>query len=206
MGFTLVPKTTAFYTLFAEAGTNAAEAARLVEQRVREFPDTQVTQDRVKALEHEGDRLTGEIVRLLNTQYVTPFDREDIYGLVTALDDVVDHMDEASDLLDLYKVEAPMEQAAQQARVLVDAVEHLSKGLAQLHHLDRAEPHLLEVKRLEDEGDKVIRDAIGALFEDDQIDARNIIRWKDIFDALEESIDACETAANQLGNIVVKNA
>ena len=206
MRLALIPRTTAFYALFADAGKNAVEAARLVERRVREYPDTGVDQSEVKRLEHEGDRLTNEIVQLLNTQYVTPFDREDIYSLATTLDDVIDHMDEASDLLDLYQIEASMEQAAAQARVLVQAVEHLSEALTHLQHLRDAEPHLVEVKRLEDEGDRVLRDALGALFENDRIDARNIIRWKDIFEALEESIDACETAANQLGNILVKNA
>lgn len=205
MRLTLVPRTTEFYDLFAQAGANALGSARLVEQRFREFPDTSIAQEQVKDLEHEGDRLTAELIRLLNTQYVTPLDREDIFSLAVAIDDVADHIEHASDLLGLYKVEGPMDQALEQCRLLVAATEHLSGALAELRGLRRVEPYLVEVKRLEDEGDRVVRDAIAALFEDEEVSPRVIIRWKDIFEALEEAIDACETVANVLGNIVLKN-
>ncbi len=205
MRLSLVPSNTEFFGLFAQAGENALAAARLVEQRVREFPDTAITQDKIKALEHQGDRVTGELIRLLNTQYVTPFDREDIFGLASALDDIVDAIDNASDLLDIYKVEVPMEQTLRQTRVLVAAVENISLALGQLRGLKGVQDLLLEVDRLEDEGDYIVRDAIGTLFEDDDISPREVIRWKDIFEAFEEAIDACETAGNRIGNIVVKN-
>ena len=108
MRLALAPRTTEFYGLFADAGHNAAEAARLVERRLREWPETAVEQVQIKALESEGDRITHELIQLLNTQYVTPFDREDIYELATAVDDVVDNIEHASDLLGLYKIGAPM--------------------------------------------------------------------------------------------------
>src|SRR5919109_344136 len=114
MRLSLVPRTTEFYDLFKEAGENALEAARKVDSRFREFPNPSVTQANVKEIEHEGDRITRDLVQLLNTQYVTPFDREDIYELATALDDVVDHIDEASDLLDIYGIEQPTRQAIEQ--------------------------------------------------------------------------------------------
>jgi predicted phosphate transport protein (TIGR00153 family) len=205
MRLALVPRTTEFFDLFTEAGENALETARLVERRFREFPERSVSQSEVKALEHRGDELTREIVELLNTQYITPFDREDIYELAKEIDDVVDYIENASDLLGLYKVEAPMEQAVEQCRVLVEGAAHLSKALSELRHLRRVQPHIIEVKRLEDEGDRIVRDAIAALFEDEGVDPRTIIRWKDIFEALEDAIDACETAADLVGNIVVKN-
>jgi uncharacterized protein len=164
-----------------------------------------VRQADVKALEHKGDELTRELIELLNTQYITPFDREDIYELATALDDVVDHIENASDLLGLYKVEQTRDEAIEQCRVLVLAVEHLVKGVAELRHLTRVRPHLLEVKQLEDEGDRIVRGAIAGLFEDGGADPLTVIRWKDIFEALEEALDACETAADLVGNIVVKN-
>jgi predicted phosphate transport protein (TIGR00153 family) len=206
MRLALVPRTTEFYELFAEAGANAVEAARNAEARFREFPDARVAQAEVKDLEHEGDRLTHDIIQLLNTQYVTPFDREDIYDLARAIDDVVDHIEHASDLLGLYKVEGPMEQALAQCRVLVAAAEALAAALGDLRAVKRIPPHLLEVKRLEDEGDRIVRDAIAVLFEDEDVSPRVIIIWKDIFEALEQAIDACETAAHVIGNVVVKNA
>src|SRR5438445_13899247 len=132
MRLALVPRPSEFYGLFSEAGANAAQAARLAEALFREFPEAGVTHADVKALESEGDRLTRTIILLLNTQYVTPFDREDIYALAGAVDDVVDHIEHACDLLGLYRIEAPMEQAVAQCRVLVDAADHLASAPAKL--------------------------------------------------------------------------
>jgi uncharacterized protein len=205
MRLALVPRTTEFYDLFTKAGENTLEVAKLAERRFREVPDTSVRQTDVKALERRGDDLTREIIELLNRQYITPFDREDIYALAKAIDDVIDYIDEASDLLGLYKVQQKMDQAVEQCRVLVSAAEHLARALADLRQLRRAEAHLVQVKRLEDEGDTIVREAIAALFEDEAFDAKTIIRWKDIFEALEDAVDACETAADLVGNIVVKN-
>jgi uncharacterized protein Yka (UPF0111/DUF47 family) len=202
----LVPRTTEFYELFTKAGANALEAARLVERRFREHPNSSVRHSDVKAIEDEGDAITRDLIQLLNTQYITPFDREDIYQLATALDDVVDHLDEASDLLELYGVESPARPAIEQCRILVGAVEHLSVALAELQGMRGVERELVALKKLEDEGDRVLHDAIADLFRDPRIDPLIVIRWKDIFEALEDALDACETAANVIGNIVVKNA
>jgi predicted phosphate transport protein (TIGR00153 family) len=204
MRLAFVPKTTEFYDLFARAGENLLATARLAEQRFREFPETSVDHEQVKDLENQGDELTREIIDLLNTQYITPFDREDIYELAKVIDDVVDHIEHASELLDLYQVESRMEQSVEQCRVLVEMAEHLSKALAELRQLRRVEQHIVAVKRLEDEGDRIERTAIASLFRED-VDPLTVIRWKDIFEALEEAVDACETAADLVGNIVVKN-
>ena len=206
MRLALVPRTNEFYDLFARAGDNALDAAHKVEERFREHPNSSVSQADVKAAEHEGDQITHDLIQLLNTQYVTPFDREDIYGLATAIDDVVDLIEEASDLLELYGVESPTRQSLQQCAILVSAVECLARALRDLRAVRKVQPALVEVKRMEDEGDRVVRGAIAALFQDPGIDPLVVIRWKDIYDALEGSIDACETAANVLANIVVKNA
>jgi uncharacterized protein Yka (UPF0111/DUF47 family) len=202
----LVPRTTEFYELFTRAGANALEAARLVERRFREHPNSSVRHLDVKAIEDAGDTITRDLIQLLNTQYITPFDREDIFQLATALDDVVDHVDEASELLELYGVETPTRQAIEQCRILVGAVEHLSVALAELQGMRGVERELVALKKLEDEGDRVLHDAIADLFRDPRIDPLIVIRWKDIFEALEDALDACETAANVIGNIVVKNA
>ena len=204
MRLALVPRTTEFYDLFTRAGQNALEAARLVERRFGEFPQDTVRQAEVKALEHKGDEVTREILELLNTQYITPFDREDIYELAKAIDDVVDYMENASDLLGLYKVESRLDAALDQCKVLVEMAEHLAAALAELKQLRRVEPQVIEMKRLEDEGDRIVRSAIAALFEN-SVDPLVVIRWKDILEALEDAIDSCETAADLVGNIVVKN-
>jgi uncharacterized protein Yka (UPF0111/DUF47 family) len=135
MRLNLAPRQREFYELFAEAGRNVVAIAELVEQRFRDHPDSSVSQEQVKALESEGDRLTRELINLLNTQYVTPLDREDIYALAGAIDDVADHVEHASDLLGLYKVEAPMEQAIVQCGLLVAASRHLADALAKLRGL-----------------------------------------------------------------------
>ena len=206
MRLALVPRPAEFYELFTRAGENALEAAQKAEVRFREHPNSSVTQADLKELEHAGDGITRDIIQLLNTQYVTPFDREDIYQLATATDDVVDHIEEACELLDLYGVESPAKQALEQCRILVAAVEHLALALADLKSRRSVPQELVELKAMEDEGDRVARDAIADLFRDPRIDPLVVIRWKDIFEALEDSIDACETAANFVGNIVVKNA
>jgi predicted phosphate transport protein (TIGR00153 family) len=204
MRLAFVPKTTEFYDLFTRAGENMLETARLVERRFAEFPADTVRQSEVKALESKGDDLTREILELLNTQYVTPFDREDIYELAKSIDDVVDYMDNASDLLGLYKVESRLDASLEQCKVLVESSEHLSRALADLKHLRRADQYVVKVKSLEDEGDRIVRSGIAGLFEN-ETDALAVIRWKDILEALEDAIDSCETAADLVGNIVVKN-
>jgi predicted phosphate transport protein (TIGR00153 family) len=206
MRLALVPRTTEFYDLFAGLGRTAHEAARLAEVRFREVPDSSVEHARVKELEREADATVADIFELLNTQYVTPFDREDISQLARAVDDVIDYVEEASDLLDLYKIEAPMEQAVEQCRVLVEASAQLERALSSLRNFRGVQEAVLELKRLEDEGDRIERDAIASLFEEEDVSPRTMIRWKDVFEALERAVDACETAGNVVGNIVLKNA
>jgi predicted phosphate transport protein (TIGR00153 family) len=206
MRLALVPRPAEFYELFTRAGENALDAARKAETRFREHPNSSVSQADIKASEHAGDQITHDIIQLLNTQYVTPFDREDIYQLATAIDDLVDNIDEACDLLELYGVESPAKQALEQCRILVSAAEHLARALADLKSRRNVQQELVDLKAMEDEGDRIVRDAIADLFRDSRIDPLVVIRWKDIFEALQASIDSCETAANVIGNIVVKNA
>ena len=159
MRLRLTPRTTEFYDLFSKAGENALEAARKAEIRFREYPNSSVTQADVKSVETEGDEITRELIQLLNTQYVTPFDREDIYELTTAIDDVVDYIEEASDLLELYGIESTTRHAVEQCGILVQAVEQLAVALQRLKGLRGIQETLIELKRLEDEGDRVVHDA-----------------------------------------------
>ena len=205
MRFSLTPRTSEFFELFARSGENALEVARLVERRFREHPNSGVTQEQVKAEETEGDTITRSIVQLLNTQYLTPFDRDDIFMLATEIDDVVDYPEEASDLLGLYGVELPTRHAVEQCEIIVRAVEQLAVACDNLKGMRGVQAALVELKRLEDEGDRVLRDALASLFRHDRIDPLIVIRWKDIYEALERALDACDTAATVIGNILVKN-
>ncbi len=205
MRFSLTPRTSEFFTLFGKAGENALEVSRLVERRFREHPNSGITQEQVKAEETTGDSITRELITLLNTQYVTPFDREDIYALATEIDDVVDYLEEASALLGLYGVEMPTRHAVEQCRIIVNACEQLAIACHNLKGLRGVQEALVQVKAFEDEGDRVLRDALASLFRDEGIDPLIVIRWKDIYEALERALDACETAANVIANIVVKS-
>jgi uncharacterized protein Yka (UPF0111/DUF47 family) len=205
MRISLTPRTSEFFTLFGKAGENALQVSRLVERRFREHPNSGITQEQVKAEETEGDAITRELIRLLNTQYVTPFDSDDIYLLATEIDDVVDYLEEASDLLGLYGVEMPTRHAVQQCGIIVKACEQLAIACDNLKGMRGVQDALVAVKNYEDEGDRVLRDALAALFRDEGIDPLIVIRWKDIYEALERALDACETTANVIANIVVKS-
>jgi uncharacterized protein Yka (UPF0111/DUF47 family) len=202
----LTPRTSEFYVLFAQAAANALEVARLVDRRFREHPNSGITQEQVKAAETVNDGVTHDIITLLNTQYLTPFDRNDIYMLAIQIDDVVDELEEASDLLGLYGIEMPTKHAVQQTGLLVRAAEQLALACDNLKGFSGVQEALVELKRLEDEGDRVLREGLAALFRDDKIDPLVVIRWKDVYDGLERALDSCETAANTVANILVKNA
>ena len=206
MRFSLTPRTSEFFALFGKAGANALQVSRLVERRFREHPNSGITQEQVKAEETEGDSITRELITLLNTQYVTPFDRDDIYQLATELDDVVDYLEEASALLTLYGVDMPTRHAVEQCGIIVRACEQLAIACENLKGMRGVQEALVELKNFEDQGDRVLRDALAALFRDEGIDPIIVIRWKDIYEGLERALDACETAANVIANIVVKNA
>jgi uncharacterized protein len=205
VAFSLVPRDRTFFDLFVEAGENTLRAARLLKQMLEKWPDDGgLSRDILKA-EQEGDRITHDIVRRLNTTFVTPIDREDIYGLATQMDDIVDYTEEAADFLGLYQIEAPMEQAQQMADVLVKSCEQLSGALAHLRGFKDLEHYWIEIHRLENDGDRISRDAVASLFANG-IDPMVVIRWKDIFDVLERAIDATETAAHILEGIAIKNS
>jgi uncharacterized protein len=201
----LVPRDRVFFDLFVEAGENTLRAAKLLQTMLQEWPDDGgLSRDILKA-EQEGDRITHDIIQRLNTTFVTPLDREDIYALATQLDDVVDDIEETADFLGLYKIEAPMTQAQEMAAVLVKSCEQLNGALANLRNFKDLEHYWIEIHRLENDGDRIVRDAVASLFANG-IDPMVVIRWKDIFAVLERAIDATETAAHILEGIVIKNA
>ena len=201
----LLPRDRTFFDLFIEAGQNALASARLLDEMMAKWPDDGgLSRDILKA-EQEGDRITHEIVKRLNSTFVTPIDREDIYGLATQMDDIVDFVEEAADFLGLYKIEAPMEQSQALTKVLVASCEQLAEGLEHLPEFKDLDRYWIEIHRLENEGDRISRDAVASLFSNG-IDPMVVIRWKDMFEVLEEAIDATETAAQILEGIVIKNS
>ena len=201
----LLPRDRTFFDLFIEAGQNTVTTAKLLDEMMGTWPDSGDLSQRVVAAEHEGDRITHEIIKRLNSTFVTPIDREDIYGLATQMDDIVDFAEEAADFLGLYKIEAPMAQAQALTKVLVGACEQLAAGLEQLPEFKDLDKYWIEIHRLENEGDRISRDAVASLFSNG-IDPMVVIRWKDMFAVLEEAIDATETAAQILEGIVIKNS
>ena len=203
--FSLLPRDRTFFDLFIEAGKNTVNAARLLDQMMEQWPEAGSLPRQIVEAENEGDRITHEIVKRLNSTFVTPIDREDIYGLATQMDDIVDFTEEAADFLGLYKIEAPMEQAGALTKVLVEACEQLAMGLENLREFKDLDKYWIEIHRLENEGDRISRDAVASLFSNG-IDPMFVIRWKDIFAVLEEAIDATETAAQILEGIVIKNS
>ena len=192
------------FVSLAEAGQAVLAVSRAVEARFRGWPSGP-TQDEVKALEHEADRVISELLSMTNTMFVTPYDREDIVALAFAVDDVADAGENAAELLGLYAVETPTRQALELCELLVQASEELAELLADMKGKG-AEQRVIAIKEIEDRGDEIARAARASLFKDDRIDPVIVIRWKDIYEALEEAIDACETAAHRVGNILVKNA
>jgi predicted phosphate transport protein (TIGR00153 family) len=200
-----VPRDREFFDLFEEAGTNIVRAADLLDQMLGAYPDRADLARDVLICEQEGDRITHDIIRRLNQTFVTPIDREDIYALASAMDDVVDFTEEVADYLGLYKVEAPMEQAQQLAQVLVQSTRQSSDALPRLRAFKDISHYTVEINRLENDGDRIVREAIASLF-DTGIDPMVVIRWKDIFERLEAAIDSTERVANILEGITIKNS
>ena len=193
------------YGLLTRAGENGAAVARVVDRRFREWPSGP-SQDEVKELEHAGDAIISELLGVANAAFVTPFDRDDLIALAFAVDDVADGAENAAELLGLYGVETPTRQALELSALLVRAAEGVAALLSGLRRRERTDEQIVAIKAIEDEADDVARAARSALFKDDRIDATIVIRWKDIYEALEDAVDTCETAAHRVGNILVKNA
>jgi len=200
----LAPREREFFDLSEEAGRNIEHAGRLIEQVFAEWPDQRGLVRELLDCEHEGDRITHAIIERLNKTFVTPIDREDIYALASVLDDVVDFIEEAADFLGLYRIEAPMLQAQQMAAILSQSCANIAQALPRLRDFRPVHKFTIEINRLENEGDQLIREALASLF-DTGIDPMLVIRWKDVFERLEAAIDSTERTANILEGILIKN-
>jgi uncharacterized protein len=193
--------------LFEESGRNVRRASGLLRDLYAEYPERPELAVEVRACEHEGDRIAHEIFSRLAERGSHSVDLEaaDVHALAGALDDIVDHAEEAADQLALYGVEAPMDQAQQMAEVLVDTADLVAESLRGLREGENVAQQLVEIHRREDEADRIVRAAVASLFATG-IDPMTVIRWKDIYETLESAVDACETAANVLEGISLKRA
>ena len=198
------PKEREFFDLFEEAGKNAVRAAALLELMLEKWPDHGEALRDVVVCEQEGDRITNDIIQRLNQTFVTPFDREDIIDLASAMDNIVDFIEEIADFLGLFRIEAPTDQAQRMARVLHEATRQVNGAMPALRRLKDIRTFMVEVNRLENEGDRILREAVATLF-DHGIDPMMVIRWKDIYERLEDAIDATEAAMNIMSGIIIKN-
>jgi predicted phosphate transport protein (TIGR00153 family) len=201
----LVPRKREFFDLYNRSAENTVAIAQALIELLEAFPggaDAKVRE--IKELEHEGDRLTHEVIDLLNRTFVTPFDRDDMYRLVTALDDICDHIDDAAEKITGYGVREIRHQAIEQAGVIHLSANKLREAIGQLEGFKDSRRVLIELRELEDEGDRIVWQAVSELFSGGS-DAIALIRWKDIHESLEEAVDACENAADVLEAILVKN-
>ncbi len=205
MRLRLIPREERFFDMFAEDAANVLGAARQLEAMLRSYDVPEERAREIRDAEHRGDELSHEIGRRLESTFVTPFDREDIHALISALDDVIDLIEESADTFILYRIEAPTAVAVQQASIIVRQCEQLQEALANLRGFKGLERYWIEVHRLENEGDQLARKAIADLFSGggDPID---LIKWKDVYALLEATIDKCEDVANIIERITIKSS
>jgi predicted phosphate transport protein (TIGR00153 family) len=201
----LVPQKREFFDLYNRSAQNIVAISQRLVELLDVFPEGADDGMRdIKELEHEGDRITHDLIDLINRTFVTPFDRDDMYRLAGVLDDVVDNIDDTAEKIVGYGVREVRQQARQQALVIQRCAGKLAEAIEQLEGFKDSRRQLIELRTLEDEGDRLSREAIAELFSGDP-DPVSLVRWKDIHEQLEEAVDACENAADVLEAILVKN-
>ena len=205
MMFGLIPKEEAFFELFKKAAHNMIEGSRLLKDMMEHFQSPADYAKRIKDLEHVGDGITHDIALRLNLTFITPIDREDIHDLASALDDILDLIEAVADRLVLYKVTKPTPIAVKLADILYQSAVAVGEGV---DRLGLAHPEIKEcsvqVNSLENEADRISRDAISELF-DHETDPMVVIKWKELYEALEDGTDRCEDVANILERIALKH-
>jgi predicted phosphate transport protein (TIGR00153 family) len=203
--FGLIPKDEKFFAMFKDMTKNIIEGARLLKEMMDNFEDPAASQRMIKDVEHKGDSLTHEIIKKLNKSFVTPLDREDIYALSAALDDILDLIDASAQRFVMYNVEKPTPEAKELAFLILQSCQAVEKAVSHLgDKFEHIYEHCVEVNALENEADRVCREAISRLF-DEEKDPIQLLKWKEIYETLEKATDKCEDAANILESVVVKN-
>lgn len=205
MRLPFIPREEKFFDMFVEDAQNVLAAARTLEELFRTYDQRERLASQLRDLEKRGDALSHEIGHKLEATFVTPFDREDIHMLISRLDDILDFIEEVADTCVLYRIDAPTPVAQKQAGIITRQCEELVRALEKLKGFKDVAPHWIEVHRLENEGDRIARQAVANLF-NNGTDPIEVIKWKDVYALLEDAIDACEDAANVIERIVSKHA
>ncbi len=201
----LVPRETKFFDMFAEMSANLQEGARVLAEVLRTGEAVAVKVQRIKELEHRGDDMTHAVITKLNQTFITPFDREDIHKLASSLDDVLDYINAAGDRLILYEITRIPPAAAELADIIVHQCQQLTDAVKKLEKHDNVLDYCVEINRLENEADHVVRTAIAKLFKEEK-DPIALIKIKELYEVLEMATDKAEDAANVLESVVVKSA
>ena len=203
MRLRLIPREESFFDLFEEMAVKVKEGADGLLDLLEEYSELDRKAGRIMDIEHEGDELTHEMMRRLNTTFVTPFDREDIYSLASSLDDILDHIEAAADLLQLHKIAEPLPQMVSLSRTLAQAAGKTAEAMPKLREMKHMDEYWVEINRLENEGDRFYRRTIAELFSGDY-KAMDVLKWKDIIEEIEGAIDRLEDVANTVESIVLK--
>src|ERR1700675_4045853 len=202
--FRLIPRETKFFRMFAEVSQNVTEGARLLQDILKNPANMGERLEKLQAIEHRGDEMTHAIITTLNQTFITPFDREDIHRLTSSLDDVLDFVNSAGVRLRFYRIDAPPPVAAELAGLIVQQAEELAKGVSLLEQNQRVLEHCVEVHRLENEADRVSRNAIAELF-DNEKDPIQLIKDKGLYERLEKATGKGQNAPNVLEAVAFKN-
>jgi predicted phosphate transport protein (TIGR00153 family) len=203
--FKIIPREEKFFDMFNAMASNAHEGSKLLRKMMEKDADFADIAESIKALEHKGDRMTHDLITKLNKTFIVPIDREDIYALSSKIDDVLDLIESIARRLILFKIRQANKPATQLSQILTRSTAEIVTAIAQLNNGMKVMEHCIEINRLEDEGDHVYHEALGELFET-ETDPINLIKWKELYETLEASLDKCEDVANVIETIVVKHA
>ena len=201
----LIPRETKFFDMFNDMARNLSEGARLMKSLLEDFRDVPAQVAKLKDIEHRGDDMTHSLLTKLNSTFITPFDREDIHRLASSIDDVLDLLNAAGDRMIVYKIKAVPREAAQLAALIVQQSEQIEKAVAGLEKQQHVLEHCVEINRIENEADRITREAVGHLF-DTETDPIQLIKIKELFEVLELATDKAEDAANVLEAVILKSA
>lgn len=205
----LIPREEAFFDLFEQLCDKLVAAAHLLVETVEHFDQLHQNALRMERLEHDGDQVVHEIMARLSRTFITPLDREDIHRLASALDDVLDHIEATTERLVIYKVNQATEPARQFASVIIRQVDEIARMMQRLRKLDYKDvsPHCIEINRLENEADRVLREALADLFNNgDHTPPLEILKWRDLYEIMEAATDRAEDVADVFESIALKNA
>jgi predicted phosphate transport protein (TIGR00153 family) len=204
----LLPHDASFFSLFEAQGKKTVEGCKAFQQMILDPTALEGKAQRVKAIEHECDEITHAVVEALHKTFITPIDRNEIYRLITKMDDIMDLVEAAAERLALYELRTMTKEAADLAACLVDSAEHVLgavSGIRNLHKPNGILEHCVEINRLENAADSMLRGALARLFREEK-DPIAVIKWKEIYETLEAATDSCEDVANVIEGVVLENS